>query len=144
MAVFAPGVLGNDDDPDNDPIVAVLVDNPFNGTVTLNSDGSFLYTPNPDFNGLDFFSYMATDGVLDSNVSTVTITVDPVPDAPVAVNDSYNVNQDSTLIEAAPGVLGNDGDVEGDVLTAALVSGVSNGNLSLNPDGSFSYTPDPE
>ena len=56
--------------------------------LTLNADGSFTYTPNANFNGADSFTYTANDGTADSNVATVTITVDAVNDAPVAVNDS--------------------------------------------------------
>jgi autotransporter-associated beta strand protein len=61
--------------------------------------------------------------------------------APVAVNDTYNVNQNALLNVAAPGVLGNDTDANGDALTAVLVSGPSHGSLTLKADGSFAYTP---
>ncbi len=64
-------------------------------------------------------------------------------DPPVAVADSYNMNQDTTLNVAAPGVLANDSDSNGDSLTATLVSDVSNGTLVLNADGSFTYEPVP-
>ena len=64
-------------------------------------------------------------------------------DPPVAVADSYDMDQDTTLNAAAPGVLGNDSDANGDSLTATLVSDVSNGTLVLDADGSFSYEPDP-
>lgn len=60
---------------------------------------------------------------------------------PVAVGDSYTITQDTTLTVAAPGVLGNDSDVNGDTLTAQLIPNGTNGNVSLNTDGSFSYTP---
>ena len=62
---------------------------PANGTLTLNADGSFTYTPNANFNGTDSFTYQANDGTADSNVATVTITVNAVNDAPVASDDSY-------------------------------------------------------
>jgi len=140
--VAVPGVLSNDTDIDGDPLTAVLVIGPSNGTLTLNADASFSYIPNADFNGTDSFTYKANDGTADSNTATVTITVDPVNDAPVAVGDSYSVDEDNTLIVAAPGVLGNDGDPDNDPLAAVLVSGPSNGTLTLNGDGSFTYTPD--
>jgi VCBS repeat-containing protein len=61
--------------------------------------------------------------------------------APVAVNDSYTTNEDTQLSVAAPGVLGNDSDADGDALTTVLVSGPSHGALTLNADGSFTYLP---
>ena len=62
--------------------------------MTLNADGSFTYTPNANFNGTDSFTYTASDGTADSNVATVTITVDAVNDAPVAVNDAATTDED--------------------------------------------------
>lgn len=142
LTVAAPGVLGND--TGINPLSAILVSNVSNGTLTLNSDGSFTYVPNANFNGSDVFTYKANDGVMDSNVATVTITVNAVNDTPVAVNDNYNINEGQTLNVAAPGVLGNDSDIDGDTLTAHLVtgSGPTNGTLTLNTNGSFTYTPD--
>jgi VCBS repeat-containing protein len=87
LAVAPPGVLGNDSDPNGDPITAVLVSGSSNGLLTLNSDGSFTYTPNANFSGLDSFIYKANDGSLDSNMATVTISVNQVNDAPVASAD---------------------------------------------------------
>src|SRR5207249_895255 len=104
--------------------------------------GSFDYTPAANFNGTDSFTYKANDGALDSNVATVTITVNAVNDAPVAVNESYSVNEDTTLNVSTPGVRSNDTDVENSVLTAILVSGPSHAlSFTLNSDGSFDYTP---
>ena len=142
LIVVAPGVLDNDTDIENDALTAVLVSGPTNGSLTLNADGSFTYTPDADFNGTDSFTYVANDGDLDSNVATVTLTINPVNDAPVADDDAYSTDEDTSLIVAAPGVLGNDTDVEDDALTAVLVAGPTNGTLTLNADGSFTYTPE--
>jgi len=142
LYVAAPGVLANDSDADNDPLTAILVSDPSNGTLTLNANGSFTYTPDANYNGLDSFTYLANDSVFDSNYATVNITVNPDDDAPVAVDDAYSVNEDNTLYVAAPGVLANDSDADNDPLTAVLVSGPSNGTLTLNANGSFTYTPD--
>ncbi len=109
--------------------------------VAMSGDGTFVYTPNQDFFGSDTFSYQANDGSLNSNDATVTIMVDPVNDVPQAIPDTYSVAVDGTLSIAAPGLLTNDVDVEGDSLTASLVGNVSNGTLNLNADGSFTYTP---
>src|SRR5207237_6067509 len=148
LTIAAPGVLGNDTDPDaGDTRTAVLVtaSGPANGTLTVNADGSFTYTPNLNFNGTDSFKYQAKDaaGAL-SDSATVTITVNAVNDAPVATNDAYTTNEDTALTVAAPGVLGNDTDVDvTDTRTAVLVaaSGPTSGSLALNADGSFTYTP---
>jgi adhesin/invasin len=66
------------------------------------------------------------------------------PDSPpTAANDAYAATAGATLREPAPGVLGNDSDVDGDPLSAAVQSGPSHGSLTLNSNGSFDYTPDP-
>lgn len=82
LIVGAPGVLGNDTDAESDSLTAILVTDVTNGVLVLNSDGSFTYTPNADYNGADSFTYKAYDGALDSNTVTVSITVNPV-DEPV-------------------------------------------------------------
>ena len=77
LKVSIPGVLGNDTDTDNDPLTAVKETDPTHGTLTLNSDGSFTYTPDTGFAGEDTFTYKANDGIADSNIATVSITVGP-------------------------------------------------------------------
>ncbi|WP_227498710.1 tandem-95 repeat protein [Synechococcus sp. PCC 7336] len=139
----ASGVLGNDSDIDGDTLSAALVSDVSNGTLTLNADGSFEYTPDADFNGSDSFTYAVSDGNGGTDTATVTLTVDPINDDPVAAGDSFSVDEDATLtVDAAADVLANDSDIDGDSLSAALVSDVSNGTLTLNADGSFEYTPD--
>jgi PKD repeat protein len=76
-----------------------------------------------------------------TDTASQTITVSSVNDPPVAADDSYTTDKDTPLTVAAPGVLSNDTDANGDSLTAALVNDVTNGTLALNADGSFSYTP---
>src|SRR5690606_27985464 len=107
---------------------------------TLNSDGSFTYVPNTNFTGEDTFTYRANNSIEDSNLATVTITVN-ANTPPVAVNDAYTTAYNTTLTRAAPGVMTNDSDVEGDPITAVLVTNVSNGTLTLNANGSFTYIP---
>ncbi|MDO0972856.1 beta strand repeat-containing protein, partial [Mycolicibacterium frederiksbergense] len=131
-------VLSNDSDVDGDTLTATLVDGPANGTLTLNPDGTFTYTPDTEFNGADSFTYTAGDGTATSSVATVSITVNAVNDAPVAVGDTFTTDEDTTL---TGNVLTNDSDVDGDTLTATLVTGPTNGTLTLNADGSFTYTP---
>jgi VCBS repeat-containing protein len=138
----ASGVLANDTDADGDVLTVVLVTPPAHGSLTLNPDGSFQYIPQADFYGQDAFTYRASDGYVQSNVATVTLTIEAVNDEPVARDDSYWTAPDTELVvNAASGVLANDIDVDGDVLTAVLVAPTTNGSLTLNPDGSFSYMP---
>jgi VCBS repeat-containing protein len=142
LDVDPPGVLVNDSDPDGDSLTAELVVGPANGSLTLNGDGSFSYEPDENFNGADSFTYLATDGLADSNTATVSLTVAAVNDAPAALDDSYEMEAGETLAVSAPGVLANDSDLDGDSLTAVLDAGPAHGVLTLNDDGSFSYTPD--
>ena len=130
------GVLSNDTDVDGDALTADLVATTANGTLTLNADGSFEYTPTADYHGPDSFTYQANDTQDLSAVITINITVNSVNDAPVAVADSA-LDEDTTLNIAAPGVLANDTDTEGDALTVMLVTDVTNGTLVLNGDGSL-------
>ncbi|MCA9135963.1 MAG: tandem-95 repeat protein [Planctomycetales bacterium] len=134
----ASGVLTNDTDADLDPLSAGLVSLPTNGSITLNSDGSFTYTPTPGFAGTDSFSYVANDGVLGSNPATVTITVNETLFPPVASDDVFAGSEDTAL---SGNVLVNDTDANGDVLTAAIVDSPVNGTVTLNADGSFTYVP---
>jgi VCBS repeat-containing protein len=138
---FRLGVLENDQDVDSQTLVPHLVTGPANGTLTLNSDGTFTYSPNPNFSGTDSFTYKVNDGELDSNTATVTLNVLPANDAPVAVADSYFV-ADTLAVNAANGVLANDTDIDSpkSSLTAQLVTPPAHGTLMLNPNGSFTYT----
>jgi hypothetical protein len=76
----AAGVLGNDSDLDGDPLTASLLNPPFAGAVQLNADGSFTYTPNPDYNGNDGFTYEVSDGQ-STSVGNVSLNVNSIPDA---------------------------------------------------------------
>src|SRR5206468_5939486 len=87
LTVSPAGVLINDTDAEGSPLTAVLDSGTTSGSLTFNADGSFSYTPDANFNGTDAFIYHANDGALDSNPCTVTITIDAVNDAPVAVGE---------------------------------------------------------
>ncbi|MEQ1661564.1 MAG: Ig-like domain-containing protein [Thiobacillus sp.] len=143
--VISGNVLTNDTDVEAATLNAVLIAGPANGSLTLNPNGSFSYTPNANFNGTDTFTYKANDGLADSNSAVVTITVNAVNDAPVAVDDIYATGQATTLtVPAGSGVLVNDSDPENDFFWVnRIVSPVSHGTGTLSASsGAFTYTPD--
>ena len=138
---FGAGVLVNDTDVDSAPLTAVLDAGPANRSITFNPNGSFTYIPNANFNGVDTFAYHAFDGSLSSATTTVTITVDPADDSPVATGDVYVAAEDAPLAIAVPGVLANDTGLGDGGLTLTATTGPANGSVVLNADGSFTYTP---
>ncbi len=130
-------VLGNDSDPDGDPLT-VTGGSATNGGVTVNPDGSITYTPNPDFNGTDTITYTVTDGQGGSATSTVTVTVNPVNDAPDAVDDTATTPFNTPVTIA---VLANDSDVDGDILTVTGTPTSAEGSVVVNGDGTITFTP---
>ncbi len=105
LTVTAPGILTNDTDDDSDTLTVVIpiVTDVTNGTLTLNSDGSFTYEPDTDFVGSDSFTYKANDGTDDSNVATVDITVNPEDFVPECSDDIDNDNDGLTDFNSDPG-----------------------------------------
>lgn len=137
-ALNGASVLANDTNINNLSLTAQLVSGPANGTITLNADGSFIYTPSTNFYGTDSFTYKAVDSLGGiSNSITATITVKAL--APVANNDTYIATQNAALNGVS--VLANDGNINNLPLTAQLVSGPANGTIVLNADGTFLYNP---
>ncbi len=128
-------------DADSDPLTYALGTAPAHGAATVNADGYFTYTPVQNYNGSDSFTFTVADGRGGTDEGTVSITINPANDAPVAVGDAYTGSAGSPLNVAAPGVLVNDSDVDGDPLTAIQLSWPANGTLTFNADGSFTYTP---
>ena len=113
-----------------------LTTGPTGGTLVFNSDGSFTYTPNPDFNGADKFTYTVDDGKGGTDIGQVDITVGAVNNAPVAAGQTLTTGEDTPLAGKATAT-----DAEGDALTFAKVTGPTLGSLVFNPDGTFTYTP---
>ena len=97
---------------------------PSNGGLVLNADGSFTYTPNANFHGSDSFTYQANDGLVGSNVATVSITVTPVNDAPVAADAAKTTDEDVPVDVTLSAT-----DVDLDALTFSIVSSPANGTL---------------
>src|SRR5262249_34831803 len=141
LVVTSPGVLVNDTDLDGDLLRAVVVTGPAHGSLNLLTNGGFTYTPVSNYYGADSFTYQANDGFTNSGVATVTLTITNVNRAPIAKDDSYGLNKNSSLTVSAPGILANDTDADGDALTALLVAGPAHGSLTLLTNGSFTYTP---
>ena len=136
------GVLSNDS-VGSEPVVSVISP-PVNGDVNMDPSGVFLYTPDPDFFGTDRFTYQVADVAGVSGAAEVVIEVVPVNDAPVAMPETFALDEDEVLVVdvAANSLLANDEDLEGDDLSAILVDGVMQGTLSLDAGGQFAYTPE--
>ncbi|MCA9215413.1 MAG: tandem-95 repeat protein, partial [Planctomycetales bacterium] len=136
----ATGVLANDVDNEGDALTITLLDTVTNGELSFSEeDGSFDYTPNANFSGVDSFTYKINDGLVDAN-ATVTIQVEAVNDSPIGSRDSFILEQGTTIVvPAASGVLANDIDIDNDVLTASLVTQAVRGTVTLNANGSFEY-----
>jgi VCBS repeat-containing protein len=145
LNVAKPGVLANDISGSGFSLQVSDLGAVSNGTVNLNGNGSFSFTPKAGFVGLAFFQYKINDGANDSlRFGTAFINVvagGPVNVAPVANNDSFTGVKNRPLAFSAPGVLQNDKDANNDKLRAVLVAKPTHGTLILKIDGGFVYTP---
>uniref|UniRef100_UPI002631D2E5 Ig-like domain-containing protein n=1 Tax=uncultured Sulfitobacter sp. TaxID=191468 RepID=UPI002631D2E5 len=130
-------VLGNDTDPDGDPLEVVSATSP-DGDVTINDDGTLEFTPNPDFNGPTTITYTITDGNGGEDTATVDVTVNPVNDGPLAEDDNAQTPEGTPV--TVP-VLVNDSDIEDDPLTIISASS-PDGEVTINDDGTLTFTPD--
>lgn len=143
LAQAQSSILHNDLADSGNSLQANIVANPQHGQLTLNTDGTFTYTHDGGEATSDFFTYRANDGAQQSNIATVTITIVPVNDPPVAVDDTATVLRGgtvTTLSGGATSVLANDSDADDATLAAAVVTNPQHGTLTLNSDGTFGYT----
>ena len=127
LTVPASGVLNNDSDGNGDPLSVSLIGGPSNGTLTLNPNGRFVYTPNANYNGTDSFTYQVSDGNGGFDSATVTLTVTAVNDAPVLTAPGpIAVTEDTAA--AISGISVADIDVGTGLVTVTLA--VPSGSLS--------------
>ncbi|MFK8005219.1 MAG: Ig-like domain-containing protein [Saprospiraceae bacterium] len=141
-------VLTNDQDPqgDNLSVNTILISSPSNGSVSMNTNGNYTYTPTTNYLGVDEFEYEVCDDQTASACDTVLVSITVVGE-PNSANNSViaNADENQTLIdEAVSGnVLSNDADPDGDNLTVNTtpVTSPSNGSVTLNSDGTYTYTP---
>ncbi|AMC34710.1 retention module-containing protein [Janthinobacterium sp. B9-8] len=126
-------------DPDGDPLTFTPKDQPTHGTVTVNPDGSYVYTPAPDYNGKDSFTVTVSDGKGGTAIITVDVTVDPVNDAPVGANQTITTPEDTPITGKLVAT-----DKDGDPLTFVAKDQPTHGTVTVKPDGSYEYTPAPD
>ncbi|MBL7766375.1 MAG: tandem-95 repeat protein [Chitinophagaceae bacterium] len=134
----------NDSDPDGNVIgnPSIYIP-PMNGTVTVNPSGTVTYTPNLDFSGMDYFTYIICDNGNPLACDTALVTIDIVYNAvsnnqTYANDDAYSTNVNTPVNNS---VANNDSDPQGDICTFSVVSGPAHGLLTLNTNGTFVYTP---
>jgi len=134
-------VLANDHDINGDPMFVSATTDGARGTSGLAAlPGTVRYTPKPDANGQDTFTYtVQTDGAPGSDTGTVNVTILPVNDPPVAADDTVTVAEGAGPTPVA--VLANDADVDGDVLTVIAADGAGHGATAV-VDGALTYAPD--
>ena len=132
-------LTGND--VDGDPLTYIIVTPPAHGALT-GSGANLTYTPDPNYNGSDGFSFEVNDGTINSNVSPISIVVNPINDVPTANNQSGANNQTVTTLEDTPvNIILTATDVDNDPLTYSISSQPTNGTLSGTPPNVL-YTPD--
>jgi len=129
--------LGNDSDPNGDPLTLSAVDTPAHGTAVISGGTQIVYTPTLNFNGDDVFTVTITDGYL-TDSAAVTVTVQSINDAPTAVDDTAAADE-GLAITISP--LGNDSDVENDPLTISAVGTVAHGTAVISGGTQIVYTP---
>jgi len=132
-------VLGNDTDPDNDPLTVISATAP-NGTVVINPNGTISYTPNANYNGPDMITYTVRDPAGNTDTATVAVTVTPVADAPEANPDTATTPQGAPV--TIP-VLANDTDPDGTLPTLLGTPTSPNGTVTVNTNGTIVFTPTP-
>ena len=144
LTVASPGLLANDRAGEGDTLRAFLVESPQVGRLTLAEDGSFTFEPVANAQGPVTFLYGIENQHGDTSYANGTITVTPGNKPPLAITDYYTVRVPDRLTVPAPGLLGNDIDLDGDTLSVELVDGPDLGAFQLDEDGGFWFEPSPQ
>ena len=136
--VFNGSVASLASDVESSSLSFALFMQPVNGSVSMLPNGSFSYTPTPNYFGSDSFMFSACDGMNACVNGTITLSIQGTNDLPVVIGESFTLNEDAIL---ASTVASNDSDVETASLIYSSVTLPANGTLVLNANGSFTYTP---
>ena len=160
LVISVADLLANDFDPDGDPMTIVqvssssFVGNGFGGAAELLENGTILFTPNQNFDGTAFFSYVVDDGQGAVSSGRVTIQMEPVNDNPIAQDDRYYPTiftagnerligtEDTPLEISLVDLMRNDFDVEGLALKFENVSEAANGTIEITDHGTLIFNPD--
>nr|WP_316829064.1 Calx-beta domain-containing protein [Pedobacter miscanthi] len=142
----APAITTNEDtpvsgtitasDPDGNPLAYTVTTPPAHGTVVVNPDGTYTYTPAPNYNGTDTFTVTVSDGKGGTVPVTISVTINPVNDAPVATAPVITTNKNTPVNGTITAT-----DADGDALTFAVTTPPAHGTVVVNPDGTYTYTP---
>jgi VCBS repeat-containing protein len=127
-------------DAENSTLTYSLVTQATRGTATVTATGGFAYAPDADWNGTDSFTFKASDGVNDSLPATVTVTITPVDDTPVAAADAGTTSEDTAVTVA---VLANDSGLGDGVASVTIPTppAAGAGTTFVNPDKTVTFTP---
>jgi VCBS repeat-containing protein len=120
------------------PLTYSVLAGPSHGTLS-GTEPNLIYSPAANFNGVDSFTFKVNDGKADSAEATVSVTVTPVSDPPVANADSATAREDAAIVTID--VLANDTDPDGRKLTVVGATQGANGSVTINTDGTLGYAP---
>ena len=135
-------LTGNDTDIDGGPLTVTAVSDPIGGTVVLNGNNTITFTPTANTSGPASFTYTVSDGAGGTDTATVSITVTPVNDPPVAVDDTgITTPEDTAAVIPTATLTGNDTDIDGGPLTVTAVSDPIGGTVVLNGNNTITFTP---